>query len=118
MKNNDNNSQDSKNNNSDDSDFYESSYYQNNTAIEYPFYVHNPTESLSASQSNSNFTMSMTNPVHAAKTSPDDQSTSNIVRSVENPKKILYPRPNLKSTSITEQISNPIPSKYYSKGNV
>ena len=108
MKNNENISQHSNSKNSEDSDFFESSYYKNNTAIEYPYYLHNPTESLSASQSNSNFTMSISNPIHAAKTSKNEQSESNLNKSIDDSKRKMNSTQHAQSTSTPTQVKNTI----------
>ena len=92
MKNNENKTNISKNE-SEDSEFFEDSYYQKDVMIEYPFYLNNPQESqMSSSQSKSQFTTSMKNPIHAARTGKSkDPSLSNIFLNDEQNKRVSAP---------------------------
>ena len=84
MRNNENSHQtNSKKGESEDSDFFENSYYDKEVKIEYPFYVHNASESqTSLSKSNSRYTMSIGNPVHAAKTEEREKTPQKQIKSL------------------------------------
>ena len=80
-------------NKSENSEFLDNSYYQNETKIEYPFYVHNASEShTSISQGNSRFTMSIGNPVHAAKA---EEIEKNIPKKIKSLSSSLKPKPSI-----------------------
>ena len=67
----------------EDSDFFENSYYDKEVKIEYPFYANNASEShTSLSKSNSRYTMSIGNPIHAAKTEEIEKTPQKIVKSL------------------------------------
>ena len=99
---------------SHDTDFFDNSYYDKDMVVSYPYYNNNQSESQNNSDNNSRYTMSIGNPVHAAKTSNNECSSSNILRSPNETGKTNSSLKKCKSSSISSKVAKTSSGKCFS----